>query len=46
MWDRFGNPTEATIRARYEVRHGIVDGPMTLDELFADWAKIYEETRP
>ena len=46
VWDRFGNPTEATIRARYEVRHGIVDGPMTLDELFADWAKIYEETRP
>ena len=46
VWDRFGNPTEATIRAMYESRHDIVSEPMTLDELFAEWAEIYEETRP
>ena len=43
VWDKFGNPTEATIRARYEVKHGIVDGPMTLDELFADWEQMLAE---
>ncbi|MBQ4402452.1 MAG: hypothetical protein IJJ91_00455 [Synergistaceae bacterium] len=35
VWDRFGNPTEATIRARYEARHDIGTGPMTLDEFDA-----------
>ena len=46
VWDKYGNPTEATIRAMYEARHDIVSEPMTLDELFAEWADIYEETRP
>ncbi len=44
--DKYGNPMEATIRAMYEERHDIVSEPMTLDELFAEWAHIYEETRP
>ena len=30
----------------YESSHDIVSEPMTLDELFAEWAEIYEETRP
>ncbi len=30
----------------YEDRHDLTEGHMTLDELFADWAKIYEETKP
>ena len=45
VYDRFGNPTEATIRALYEDRHDIGGEPMTLDELFAEWDRIYEETR-
>ena len=47
-YDRFGNPTEALIRLMYENRHGLAQysEPMTLDELFAEWAQIYEETRP
>ena len=43
IWDRFGNPTESTIRAKYEVEHGLTSGPMTLEELAADWAKMLEE---
>ena len=45
-YDRFGNPMEALIRLMYEKRHGLVQysEPMTLDELFAEWAQIYEET--
>ncbi|MBR1657814.1 MAG: hypothetical protein IJ697_05030 [Synergistaceae bacterium] len=42
IWDRFGNPTEATIRARYEAVHGIGEGPMTLDEfddLLDEWRR-------
>ena len=46
VWDKYGNPTEATIRAMYEDRHDIGSEPMTLDELFAEWTQIYEETRP
>ena len=43
-------PTEATIRALYEDRHDIGTGPMTLDELAADWEQMlaevdYEESR-
>ena len=50
VWDKFGNPTEATIRALYEDRHDIGTGPMTLDELAADWEQMlaevdYEESR-
>ena len=36
IWDEFGNPTEATIRAKYEALHDIGEGPMTLDE-FDGW---------
>lgn len=32
IWDEYGNPTEATIYARYEDEHDIEEGPMTLDE--------------
>ena len=35
VWDKFGNPTEATIRALYEERHDIGTGPMTLYEFDA-----------
>ena len=37
VYDRYGNPTEATIRALYEDRHEILSEPMTLEELHA-WA--------
>ena len=49
MFDRFGNPTESTIRGEYEIRHGLLDGPYTLEELFAEFdnwrteADAYEE---
>lgn len=36
IWDEFGNPTEATIRAKYEALHDIGEGSMTLDE-FDSW---------
>ena len=43
-WDEFGNPTESTIRAKYEALHNIGTEPMTLDDLFAEWRELYEET--
>ncbi len=46
VYDMYGNPTESTIRALYEDRHNIGSDPMTLDELFAEWTRIYEETEP
>ena len=48
LWDKFGNPTESMIRMKYEELHGLdtYSEPMTLDELFAEWAQVYEETRP
>ena len=36
IWDEFGNPTEATICARYEALHGITEGPFTPEE-FSNW---------
>ncbi|MBR0257467.1 MAG: hypothetical protein IJQ58_07000 [Synergistaceae bacterium] len=39
LFDRFGNPTEALIRSRYETEHGYTEGPFTLDELFAEFDK-------
>ncbi len=36
IWDEFGNPTEATIRAKYEALHDIGERSMTLDE-FDSW---------
>ena len=45
LWDRFGNPTESMIRSKYEERYGLDDEKtMTLDELFAEWDNLYEET--
>ena len=35
VWDRFGNPTESTIRAMYESRHGICE-EMTVEEAIAE----------
>ena len=48
LFDKFGNPTETWIRMKYEDIHNlpVYSEPMTLDELFAEWAQIYEETRP
>lgn len=40
IWDKYGNPTEATIRAMYEGRHDIGTDPMTFDEfssLLDEW---------
>ena len=42
IWDKFGNPTEASIRTMYEGRHNIGIGPMTLDEfdsLLDEWRR-------
>ena len=44
LWDRFGNPTRDTIAAKYEEEHGLIDGPMTIEELFAEWDEILAET--
>lgn len=35
VWDKYGNPTESTIRAMYESRHGIYD-EMTAEEAIAE----------
>ena len=35
IWDRFGNPTESTIRAMYESRHGICE-ELTVEEAIAE----------
>ena len=46
LWDKFGNPTESMIRMKYEERNGLdtYSEPMTLDELFAEWEELYNET--
>ena len=44
IWDEFGNPTEATIRAKYEVEHGLSDN-MTLDEFFAELDELSAEAK-
>ncbi|MBQ3403734.1 MAG: hypothetical protein IJG65_10260 [Synergistaceae bacterium] len=43
VWDRFGNPTEATIRALYEDRNDIGTGPMSMDEFDAWLDELREE---
>ena len=43
VWDRFGNPTRDTIAARYEVEHGLLEGPMTIEEFFAELDVLREE---
>lgn len=45
VWDKFGNPTEATIRALYEDRHDIGD-TMTWEEFCDELQELYEETEP
>ncbi len=45
LWDKFGNPTESMIRSKYEELHGLDDGEvMTLDELFAEWKQLFNDT--
>ena len=43
VWDRFGNPTRDMIAAKYEVEHGLLDGPMTIEEFFAELDELREE---
>ncbi len=43
VWDQFGNPTIDTIAAKYEVEHGLLEGPMTLDEFFAELDELRAE---
>lgn len=45
IYDRYGNPTYGTLCAMYEEEHDIGE-TMTLDELFAEWKQLYEETEP
>ena len=42
IWDKFGNPSESTIRAKYEVEHGLTD-KMTLEEFFAELDELRAE---
>ena len=42
LFDKFGNPTEAMIRAMYEDKYDIGE-EMTLDELFAEMDEIWNE---
>ena len=51
FFDRYGNPTYGTLCAMYEDEHDIGSGPMTLEELAADWEQMlgeaeYEENKP
>lgn len=34
--DEFGNPSYGSFEAMYEGRHGLTEGPMTMEE-FGDW---------
>ena len=43
IYDVFGNPTEATIRALYEDEHDIGETFETSEDLFAEWDKIWQE---
>ena len=43
IYDRYGNPTYGTLCAMYEDEHNIGYGPMTLEELAADWTRILAE---
>ena len=43
VWDKFGNPTRDTIAAKYEEEHGLIDGPMTIEEFFAELDALREE---
>ncbi len=43
IYDRYGNPTYGTLSAMYETEHGLLEGPYTIDELFAEFDKWREE---
>ncbi len=43
IYDRYGNPTYGTLCAMYEEEHGLLEGPYTIDELFAEFDKWREE---
>ena len=45
FYDEYGNPSVEHLDAIYEGQHGIGSEPMTLEELFAEWRQLYEETR-
>lgn len=45
IYDRYGNPTYGTLCAKYETDHGLLEGPYTIDELFAEWNKIWYEAQ-
>ena len=45
IFDKYGNPTYGTLCAWYEDENDIGE-TMTLDELYADWEKLFEETKP
>ena len=44
FYDRYGNPTYGTQCALYEKEHNISYGPLTLEELAADWESMLAET--
>lgn len=43
IYDRFGNPSRDTIAAMYEEEHGLLEGPFTVEELFAEFDKWRDE---
>ena len=45
VYDRFGNPSEALIRALYEERHDIGE-TLTWEEFCDELQELYEETEP
>lgn len=42
IFDRFGNPTRATLDAFYETEHGLTE-TVTLEELFAEFDEALKE---
>ncbi len=36
LFDKYGNPTEDTIRSHYEAEHGYTEGPLTFEEFTAE----------
>ena len=45
IYDKYGNPTYGTLCAMYEDEHGLLEGPYTVDELFAEIEKWDEEVK-
>lgn len=42
-YDKYGNPSRDTLANMYEDLHGLGEA-MTLEELFAEWDRMYYET--